>query len=150
LRQKFLAALGVMLLLSGCQKAAEFPVTDATVSIPAVAGRPGAAYFKLNGGAQDTRLMEVSTATALRVELHESITKNGVASMTPIEGGVSIPAGGRVIFAPGGKHAMLFDVKPGLKPGDKVRLSFSYADGKVVDVDAEAKAPGAAGGGHAH
>jgi periplasmic copper chaperone A len=150
LRQIFLTALSAILALSACQQTAKSPVTDATVSLPAVSGRPGAAYFTLHGGAKDTRLMEVRTPDAIRVELHESMKKDGMMSMAPIEGGVAVPAGGTVIFSPGGKHAMLFDMKPSLKAGDKVKLAFSFADGSTIDVDAEARAPGDAGGGHAH
>ena len=37
-------------------------------------------------------------------------------TMTPL-GQVSVPAGAAVAFAPGGKHLMLFDVAPQVKPG---------------------------------
>ena len=61
--------------------------------------------------------------------------------------GALAPAGGSVTFAPGGKHVMLFGLKPGIAPGAKVRLHFVFADGKTLDtatqaVAATAPAPG--------
>lgn len=150
MRHHLTAVFLACLALSGCEKAAKPPVTNATISLPAVQGRPGAAYFMLNGGTKETRLMEVQSNAALRVELHETGMKDGMMTMAKIEGGVAVPVQTTVQFAPGGKHAMLFDMKPGIKPGDAVKLTFVYASGKPVTVDATAKAPGEAGGGHAH
>jgi copper(I)-binding protein len=62
-------------------------------------------------------------------------------TMKPV-GQVAIPAGGKVAFAPGGKHLMLFDVKPGVKAGDTMKLDFAFADGKALSVDAKVIAAG--------
>jgi periplasmic copper chaperone A len=139
----------VPLLLAGCGAKPVEGVTDATVTLPAVPGRPGAAYFTLNGGAADNRLMQVSSPQIVRVELHESSMKNGMMSMNALEGGVAVPAGGKVMFAPGGKHAMLFDINPKVGPGTTMKLNFTYADGRVIEADAAVKAAGDVAG-HAH
>ena len=54
------------LLLAGCGKPAELGADKGWVRLPAVAGRPGAAYFTIHGGAQADTLLAVSTPAALR------------------------------------------------------------------------------------
>ena len=125
-------------------------VTNARITLPAVAGRPGAAYFTLNGGEADNRLMQVTSPQVIRVELHESMMKGGMMSMAAIDGGVAVPKGAKVEFEPNGKHAMLFDVAPAVKAGGKIKLTFTYANGRAVEVDADVKPAGEGGGDHAH
>jgi periplasmic copper chaperone A len=140
LRQFF--ALAAVLALGGCGSKGVEGVTEAQVSLPAVPGQPGAAYFTLTGGEKENRLMQVSSPQALKIELHESMAKGGMMSMTPIEGGVAVPAGGSVKFKPGGKHAMMFDINPAAKAGGTMKLSFTYSDGRVIEADAAVKAAG--------
>ena len=123
-------------LLGGCQAQQTATVKDAWVRLPAVAGRPGAAYFTIAGGTTGTTLLAVKTPGAVRAELHESMAGHGgVMTMTPVRD-VAVPPGGEVRFAPGGKHVMLYDLSPGLKPGGKVRLNFALVDGKSLNADA--------------
>jgi periplasmic copper chaperone A len=143
-----IVGISVLLVLAACGAKPVEGVSDAQISLPAVAGRPGAAYFTLNGGEKDNRLLQISSPQIIRTELHESKMANGVMSMTAIEGGVAVPSGGTVKFEPGGKHAMLFDINPAVKAGGKIKLSFTYADGRVIEADAAVKAAGDAG--HAH
>ena len=53
-----------------------------------------------------------------------------------------MPARGKVSFAPGGKHAMLFDVNPGIKPGGTITFIFTFADGLRIQQDAGVIAAG--------
>lgn len=140
--------ISVLLLLAACGAPQVEGVSDAQISLPAVPGRPGAAYFTLNGGERDNRLLQIASPQVIRTELHESKMEGGVMSMSAIEGGVAVPAGGSVKFEPGGKHAMLYDINPAVKAGGKIKLNFTYADGRVIETDAEVKAAGDAG--HAH
>lgn len=135
------------LALAACGQKEALPVTDATVRLPAVTGNPGAAYFTLHGADKDTRLMSISSPQAGRAEMHDVKMEGGMMTMTPIDNGLAIPKGATIKFETGGRHAMLFDMKPGLKAGDKVTLTFTYADGRKVSVDASSEAPG---GGHGH
>ena len=137
------------LSLAACQTKAVEGVSDARVTLPAVAGRPGAAYFTLNGGESVNTLLEVSSPQVVRTELHESAMKDGMMTMTPIQSGVTVPSGGKVSFEPGGKHAMLFDIAPSVKAGRTIKLKFTYATGRTIEVDAEVKVPGE-GEGHSH
>lgn len=138
----------LLLLLTACGAKPVEGVNDAQISLPAVPGRPGAAYFTLQGGEKDNRLMQVTSPQVIRTELHESKMADGVMSMIAIESGVAVPSGGTIKFEPGGKHAMLFDINPAVKSGSKIKLNFTYADGRVIEADATVKAAGDAG--HEH
>jgi periplasmic copper chaperone A len=142
LKRFFVAPLLSALLLTACQKPAVEGVTDALVKLPVVAGRPGAAYFTLHGGAAANHLMQITSPQIIKIELHESMKQGDMMTMAPIEGGVEVPARGEVKFAPGGKHAMLFDINPKIAAGAKMKLSFTYSSGRVIEVDVDVKAAG--------
>lgn len=134
--------------LAACQPGAQdVSVDDAWVRLPPVAGRPAAGYFTLHGGAKADRLVAVTSAKAGRVELHESGMAGGMMTMRAIDG-ADVPAGGEVKFAPGGNHAMLFDVAADVRPGGTIPLSFRFASGKTLEVAARAQAAGDAAPGH--
>lgn len=126
--------------LAGCEQA-QLGVEDAWVRLPAVSSRPGAAYFTVKGGADATSLLAVSSPVALRTELHEMKQEGGMMTMAPIKD-VSVPAGATVMFQPGGKHVMLYDISPSVRAGTKVPLRIAFANGKTIEVEAEVRAPG--------
>lgn len=131
----FPAIVAMAFLVAGCEKPAALAVEDAWVRMPAAAGRPGAAYFTVQGGAQADTLVAVSTPAALRTELHESMHAGGAMTMQPLRD-VAVPAGGTLAFAPGGKHVMLYDIGPAVKPGQQVPLTLAFAGGKRIEVQA--------------
>jgi len=130
-------AIAVVAFLAGCQQAPKDVTADsAWVRLPAVAGNPGAAYFTLRGGTKDATLLSVGAKFAVRTELHESMKGHeGMMTMAPVKD-LPVPAGGTVAFEPGGKHVMLFDIAPTLKPGEKAPLTLTLSDGKTITVDA--------------
>lgn len=130
-------------LTAGCQRPPETEVDGAWVRLAAAPGRPAGGYFTLHGGAIDRTLTGVRSPVARLVELHETMKMSGMGgmTMTPV-GQVALPAGKSVAFAPGGKHLMLFDVATAIKPGDTIPLSFNFADGKALTVNATAIAAG--------
>ena len=147
----FPSTLAFAILLPACGAKPIEGVTDARITLPAVKDRPGAAYFTLTGGETENRLLSVTSPQAIRVELHDSMMKDGMMSMQAIEGGVAVPKGGKVAFEPSGKHAMLYDIAPSVKVGGTIKLNFTYANGRTIEVDAKVNPPGQAGGsGHAH
>lgn len=134
-----LAAVAI-LALAGCQQAPDLAVSNAWVRLNAVPGRPAAAYFTLSAR-QAATLTGVSTPAAARAELHE-MRKAGPAMTMAALPRVPVPAGGTVAFAPGGKHVMLFDVTPEVKPGGSTTLTLTFADGKTVTAIAPVKGAG--------
>jgi len=137
---------------SGAQSspAQRITVENAWLRLPAVPGRPAAAYFTLVGGATSARLVKVESAAATRIELHGSRMEGGVMKMFPLAGGVSVPGRARIPFRPGGNHAMIFGLKAGLKPTDTVPMTFILNDGARVEAIAQVVGPaeGPGAGGH--
>ncbi|QDZ08338.1 copper chaperone PCu(A)C [Sphingomonas panacisoli] len=125
----------VLVVLTACQQQAAPSVDKPWVRLSAVPGNPSAAYFTLKGGARDETLVAVEAPGAQRAEMHESVGNNGMTSMAPIKL-VAVRAGDTVTFAPGGKHVMLFGVKPQVQPGTTTLLSFTFANGPKVVVHA--------------
>ncbi|TGX50110.1 copper chaperone PCu(A)C [Sphingomonas gei] len=132
----FSGIVAAALLLAGCGQPAALSAGKAWVRLPAVAGRPGAAYFTIQGGAQADTLLAVSTPAALRAELHETMDQGGVKSMRPTRD-VPVPAKDALDFTPGGRHVMLFDLGPNVKPGTRVPLALAFASGKKLEVQAQ-------------
>jgi periplasmic copper chaperone A len=130
------------LALAGCAKPKQLYVDGGYVRLPAVAKQPAAAYFTLHGGPSDKVLISVSSPYAIRGELHESMNKGGMSTMAPLQQ-VDVPAATEVPFKPGGKHVMLFDVNPTIKPGGSLPLIFTFADGVRIQLDAATIAAGA-------
>lgn len=134
-RPRLLAGLAVI-ALAGCAKEEELRVTDAYVRVSPVAQNPSAAYFTIQGGPQDVSLIGVSTEVAIRTEMHETMAGHqGMASMKPVTN-VQIPAGSTVRFEPGGKHVMIWNLNPGLKPPRRIALNLSFSNGERIIVDA--------------
>ena len=130
------ALLAATLALAGCHKREPVQkVTNVWIRLGAVETAPAAAYFNIYGGEQADRLLQVSSDVNTKTELHESMTMGNMASMKPT-GPVEIPAGGKVEFKPGGRHAMMFGMNPAIKPGTPVTLTFTFASGQEIQVDA--------------
>lgn len=146
------AALALILAASGCgQPSAEGgPVVENVwIRMPAVAGRPGAAYFTIRNGGPNTRLEAVASPQIEGIELHDSVSQGGTTRMTQIEA-PAITAGEELRFEPGGKHAMLMKLAPQIKVGGQVPLQFRFSGGEEVKavatvVGAGGRAPDHAG-----
>ncbi len=139
-----IAAIALMptLALGGCQQPKEIYADQGYVRLAAVKGNPAVAYFTLHGGKADNVLLSVTSPVVIKTELHESMSAGGMASMAPIKS-VPLPADAKVAFQPGGKHVMLFDVNPSVKPGDTMPLVFTFADNLRIQIDAPVVAAGA-------
>ena len=149
--RKAVPILVFVLALTGCgggQGDGPVTVENARVTLPAMPGRPGAAYFVLNTDREQMTLAAVTSPQIGRIELHETVTVGGFSRMIPLRN-AGFNARQPLRFEPGGQHAMLFEVDPKLRPGDRVRLTFTFDQAPAVTVEAEARAAGDTGhGGH--
>lgn len=130
--------------MSGCSSEPEAPsepVENVWVRLPAVDGRPAAAYFTLNGGETDDRLIAIDSPRVARIELHESVADGDRMQMRPLDS-VDVAAGDVVTFEPGGMHGMLFSVSPEITPGTPLELNFRFDTGRDVIVEAQTIAAG--------
>ena len=146
------AATFLLACLPGCGRAPEAPrviVEEAIVTVPAVPGGPGAAYFTIRTNNDPTRLVSVTSPMIRSIELHETREQGGRTQMVPLEPGeTSFARASPLVFAPGGKHAMLIGVDPALRPGGKVALTFNLEPAPTVTVEAEVRGPGQVHAGH--
>jgi copper(I)-binding protein len=84
-----------------------------------------AGYAQLiNTGKQKLSLASVQSAAFADIQMHESIIENGVAKMPEIPV-IELAPGEKVSFAPGGKHFMLINPKPGLRAGENVQIKIT-------------------------
>jgi copper(I)-binding protein len=148
-RKKSIAAtaLALCLLAGGCDRPpphGSVRVGEATVRLPAVEGQPGSAYFALEAGSEGTRLLSVSSPLVRRIELHESKMEGSVSRMKR-QKDVEFPPHGKLVFEPGGRHAMLFGINSAVKAGTKLPLTFAFNVAPPVTVDAEVRALGEEG-----
>ncbi len=141
MKTRWLGLMGIAVALSGCQAAPS--VHDAWVRLPAVPGRPAAAYAEVKGGATDTAVVRISTPAAGRSEMHlSSNDAAGHMSMTPIDA-AALRAGQTASFAPGGMHVMLFDLRDDLRIGGTIPLTFHFRDDEVRPITVDARLVGA-------
>lgn len=147
-RTLYLVVAGLALaLLAGCQPPAQLLVEKAYLQLSPVEGSPSVLYFTVRGGPADTELRSVSSASILRLEMHETVEENGMSMMRPLTA-AAIPAGGKVEFAPGGKHVMVWGVDQGARNRGNAEFVFTFANGDKIAATAVIRAiepAGAAG-----
>lgn len=116
---------------------------------PGLARNGGAYFVAKNEGKDGDRIVGVTANVSARTELHTHINDNGVMRMRQVEG-VDVPAGGEVVFRPGGYHIMFIGLHKPLKQGERfpVTLTFEKAGEKTVEVNV--MAVGAMKGGMKH
>ncbi|HAF41452.1 MAG TPA: copper chaperone PCu(A)C [Sphingobium sp.] len=139
----FTLAAPLPLALAACGDPAPTYVDQAWVRLSPNKDMPSAGYFVAHGGDMGTQLRGVITDYALKVEMHESLTRDGMTTMERIES-VDIPAKGKVAFAPGGKHLMIFGVNDTAISRGKMQFTFLMANGDRLLVDAVIRKPEAA------
>jgi copper(I)-binding protein len=139
--------LAAALALPGCaQESRGVSVTNAVITLPAVPGRPGAAYFTLHSD-RPTRLTAIAIPNVERIELHEYLSNGAISEMRPL-GEVAVAPVAPLLFEPGGRHAMLFGIAPSLREGQRVTMTFSLAGLPPLRTEAEVRGPGQAHSSH--
>ena len=112
-------------------------VADGAMVRSAPAGGVSAAYVTLDGGATADTLLRARTDAAGRVEIHRTEEgPDGLSTMTPVEGGLAVPAGETVTMEPGGLHVMLLDLRRDLADGDSLTLDLEFSSGATRAVRA--------------
>lgn len=135
--------LGLIMFVSACAPARVLYVDQAWIRHSANDDMPSGGYFTVHGGEEDVRLLSVISPAVIRVEMHESVERDGVMSMQTVNG-VNIPARTDVTFGPGGTHLMIWGINKGVRKQGKLPLTFIFSNGDRIIVDAVIRAPGAA------
>ncbi len=99
-----------------------------------------AAYLTIiNEGGEADRLVGVMSDVAEHVELHQTVKEGDVMRMQPVEGGIEIPAKGKVELKPGSYHIMLIGLTRELKPGDRFSLVLEFQKSGRQTIQVEVK-----------
>ncbi|GED22776.1 hypothetical protein HHA01_17530 [Halomonas halmophila] len=130
--------VGSVLPLSA--QAAELEVSDARVRV-LPGDTPAAGYFQLdNNGARAVVLVGADSQAFGRVELHRSMSHEGMASMQAVDQ-IEVAAGGSIEFAPQGYHLMLMQPAGDIAVGDPVEITLRFEQRESLSVEFEAVPP---------
>lgn len=119
-------------------RAAALTVQDAWVKA-ADKGMTAAFGVLVNTTGSAITVASAVTPASPKVELHEVADSGGEAKMRPVQGGFTVPAGGRLELKPGGYHIMLMDLAKPIRPGDQVAFTLALAGGGTVEFTAVGK-----------
>jgi len=116
---------------SGRAVAATATITDAWFrALPA--SLPSGGYFTLhNTSAKPLTLTGAESPACGMLMLHKSEEMNGMSTMSSVAK-VDVPAGGTLIFAPGGYHLMCMSPTALMKQGSSVPATLDFADGSKI------------------
>ncbi|MBZ9695312.1 MULTISPECIES: copper chaperone PCu(A)C [unclassified Mesorhizobium] len=149
-----IAALALALVFLGAQAvlAHKFKVGDLEIEHPWSRATPAGAkvaggYFTIvNKGSTPDRLLSISSDVSEKAELHQMGVKEGVMTMRPVDGGLEVPAGGKVALAPGGYHLMFIGLKRQPKQGEKFAATLTFEKAGTVNIEFAVEGMGEMGG----
>ena len=116
--------------------AGEITVSDAYVPAAPTGAMAHAAYMELTNTGTETRsLIGLKSPTYAMVHLHQSVEKDGIATMSAVHQ-LDIKPGQTVKLEPGGYHVMLMKPLAPLGVGDTVDLVLEFANGEMLEATA--------------
>jgi copper(I)-binding protein len=103
--------------------------------------RPAAGYFTLaNATGTPVVLVRASSPDCGMLMLHRTVSANGSDSMEAVTR-VTVPAHGRMTFAPGGYHLMCMAPSSGVKRGSVIPVTLAFADGSTIEAQFPVRGP---------
>jgi periplasmic copper chaperone A len=95
-----------------------------------------AAYLVvMNPTGKAVDLVGVASPQYKMAELHLSKVEDGIATMVK-QDQISVPANGKLTFAPGSFHVMLMHPRMPIRTGDTVDITLKFSDGSALAVKA--------------
>ena len=132
-------------------KAGALLIDHPVIRVASPVAKTGAGFMTIrNAGRQDDRLLSVTTEASNRADLHGTIRDGNVMKMRAQAGGVPVPAGGSVTFAPGGLHVMFIGLKAAVPEGRLVKARLTFEKAGSVDVMFKAESAASATTQHQH
>ena len=128
-----------LVLLIGCALAATIVQAGLEVQNGYVRGLPPglpvtAAFMHLvNGSDKAVEIVNVTTDSAERAEIHAHYHRDGMMRMEQVTS-IIVPAHDEFVLAPGGYHLMLINLNGLLREGDLVSIKMISSDGEVITV----------------
>lgn len=136
-------AASASFLLASCGQGDVLYADKAVVNLSPVEGNPSAGYMNLHGGRIDVELVGVTSDDVLRMEMHETVEKDGMASMAKLKS-IPVPAGKTVKLEPGGKHLMIWGVGEGSINRGLLTMTLIYSNDDRIEINAVVKKAGEA------
>ena len=148
MKKQIFAALALALASAGSAheyKVGALHIDHPVIRVASPASKTGAGFMTIsNWGRVADRLLSVSTDASNRADLHGTIQQGNVMQMRAQAGGVAIPAGGKLVFAPGGLHVMFIGLRAAVPAGRMVKARLIFERAGTVDVMFKAEAAGQA------
>jgi copper(I)-binding protein len=144
----------VLVAVTGVAGAHDYALKDLLIGHPSARPTPpgarvGGAYFTVeNRGRAGDRLVRVESAVAGAAELHSMAMEGNLMKMRPLAA-LDVPAGAKVVLAPGGYNVMLVDLKRPLVAGQAFPIRLTFERAGTIEVSAQVEAAGVAPGGDA-
>ncbi len=113
-------------------------VTDVWISEAPPVAKNNAAYVTVQNGNVRDALTGVESPASAKAELHEMSVAGGIVRMQRLPR-INLAPQEKLVFAPGGRHIMLIDMKQPLKAGDTVPLTLVFRKAGRVTVQAEVR-----------
>jgi copper(I)-binding protein len=139
-RLKMLAAVAVV-ACGASAGAGDYTRGDLVIEHPWTRPTPGgvkvgSGYLVIrNRGKRPDRLLSASTPIAGKVEVHQTIAKDGVMMMRQVEGGLALPPGKDVELKPAALHLMFFELKQPLQQGETFPATLVFENAGSVNVE---------------
>jgi copper(I)-binding protein len=124
--------------LGATAEAAAPSTTDAWIRATPPLAETAAAYATFTSTGEPDRLVTARTDAAERVELHTSVSKDGLMTMSKVDG-LAVPANGAAKLAPGAEHLMLIGLRHALTPGQTVTITLVFESAGEIAVPFEVR-----------
>jgi copper(I)-binding protein len=93
-------------------------------------------YMRItNTGQQADKLLGGTAAGAGRLEIHQSVTSDGITRMQAVAEGLVIAPGETVELKPGAVHAMLVDLQRGPRAGETIKGTLMFEKAGIVEIE---------------
>ncbi|WP_017599437.1 copper chaperone PCu(A)C [Nocardiopsis lucentensis] len=114
-----------------------FEITDPWIkAVTQDEGMTGVFGEITNSSQSELTVVAAEADGADMVQLHEGTLEGADASMSEMEGGFVVPAGGSYPLEPGGDHIMLMELTRDLAAGDELTVTVEFEDGSTTTFDA--------------
>jgi hypothetical protein len=140
----------ILFISSQSLLAKDFKIGDLEISDPWARSTPGratngATYISKiqNHGKKMDRLIATTSSAAKRLQIHNTITENGIAKMRHVKA-MDIHVRHTASLKPGGYHIMMMGLQKPLKAGDTFPLTLEFEKAGKVEIIVEVKKMGRA------
>jgi len=130
-----------VLLLSACSGGDDLVISDPWVRAMPPGSGMTAAYFEVtNRTGHDQTIVAASSEAFGLVEIHRTITADGISRMQQ-EDTVVVGPGETIRFEPHGRHLMLMRPRGTVEPGQVIAFDLQLDEGRTVSFTAAVRHP---------